>query len=83
MKERNSESIKDYLSVYEEKLKEFENNVKNEVQKMIDLSYSDFTIFKENSQNIIKIAANEFSEYIKNKYKDSNTILKNEIKDNK
>jgi len=83
VKERNSESIKDYLSVYEEKLKEFENNVKNEVQKMIDLSYSDFTIFKENSQNIIKIAANEFSEYIKNKYKDSNNILKNEIKDNK
>ena len=54
-----------------EKLNDFEEMVKSEVQKMIDLSYADFTKFKEDSNIIIEKSSFEFNEYIKNKYKDN------------
>ena len=71
VKEQIKENLNDYLEVYYEKLKDFEDMVKSEVQKMIDLSYSDFTKFKEDSKNIIEKSSIEFNEYIKNKYKDN------------
>ena len=74
VKKQNKENLKDYLTVYNERLDEFENNVKNEVQKMIDLSYSDYTKFKDDSKIIIKNSTNEFYEYIKKKYNESNII---------
>lgn len=74
VKKQNKENLKDYLTVYNERLDEFENNVKNEVQKMIDLSYSDYTKFKDDSKIIIKNSTNEFYEYLKKKYNESNII---------
>jgi len=74
VKRQNTENLRDFVNVYNERLEEFENNVKNEVQKMIDLSYSDFTKFKADSEIIIKKATNEFYEYIKKKYNESNII---------
>ena len=74
VKKQNKENLKDYLTVYNERLDEFENNVKNEVQKMIDLSYSDYTKFKDDSKIIIKNSTNEFYEYIKKKYNEKNII---------
>ena len=74
VKKQNKENLKDYLTVYNERLDEFENNIKNEVQKMIDLSYSDYTKFKDDSKIIIKNSTNEFYEYIKKKYNESNII---------
>ena len=74
VKKQNKENLKDYLTVYNERLDEFENNVKNEVQKMIDLSYSDYTKFKYDSKIIIKNSTNEFYEYLKKKYNESNII---------
>ena len=71
VKRQNEESLKDYLKVYNEKLNDFEEMVKSEVQKMIDLSYADFTKFKEDSNIIIEKSSFEFNEYIKNKYKDN------------
>ena len=71
VKEQNKENMNDYLKVYNEKLMNFEDMVKSEVQKMIDLSYSDYTKFKEDSKNIIEKSSKEFNEYIKNKYKDN------------
>ena len=71
VKKQNKESLDDYNKVYNEKLLEFEYSVKNEVQKLIDLSYSDYTKFKTDSEKIIKESVNEFNEYIKNKYKDN------------
>jgi hypothetical protein len=68
VKKQNKESLNDYNRVYNEKLLEFEYSVKNEVQKLIDLSYSDYTKFKNDSEKIIKESVNEFNEYIKNKY---------------
>ena len=74
VKKQNKENLKDYLTVYNERLDEFENNVKNEVQKMIDLSYSDYSKFKDDSKIIIKNSTNEFYEYLKKKYNESNII---------
>ena len=74
VKKQNKENLKDFLTVYNERLDEFENNVKNEVQKMIDLSYSDYTKFKDDSKIIIKNSTNEFYEYIKKKYNEGNII---------
>ena len=74
VKKQNKENLKDYLTVYNERLDEFENNVKNEVQKMIDLSYSDYTKFKYDSKIIIKNSTNEFYEYLKKKYNENNII---------
>ena len=74
VKKQNKENLKDFLTVYNERLDEFENNVKNEVQKMIDLSYSDYTKFKDDSKIIIKNSTNEFYEYLKKKYNESNII---------
>ena len=74
VKKQNKENLKDYLTVYNERLDEFENNVKNEVQKMIDLSYSDYTKFKDDSKIIIQNSTNEFYEYLKKKYNESNII---------
>ena len=74
VKKQNKENLKDFLTVYNERLDEFENNVKNEVQKMIDLSYSDYSKFKDDSKIIIKNSTNEFYEYIKKKYNESNII---------
>ena len=74
VKKQNKENLKDFLTVYNERLDEFENNVKNEVQKMIDLSYSDYTKFKYDSKIIIKNSTNEFYEYLKKKYNESNII---------
>lgn len=71
VKKQNKESLDDYNKVYNEKLLEFEYSVKNEVQKLIDLSYSDYTKFKTDSEKIIKESVNIFNEYIKNKYKDN------------
>ena len=71
VKRQNEESLNDYLNVYNEKLNDFEEMVKSEVQKMIDLSYADFTKFKEDSNIIIEKSSFEFNEYIKNKYKDN------------
>ena len=71
VKKQNKESLIDYYKVYNEKLLEFEYSVKNEVQKLIDLSYSDYTKFKNDSEKIINESINEFKEYIKNKYKDN------------
>jgi coenzyme F420-reducing hydrogenase alpha subunit len=71
VRRQNHENMKDYLKVYNEKLEDFEVEVKSEVQKMIDLSYSDYTQFKENSTNIIKKSSQEFNDYIKNKYKEN------------
>ena len=74
VKKQNKENLKDFLTVYNERLDEFENNVKNEVQKMIDLSYSDYSKFKDDSKIIIKNSTNEFYEYLKKKYNESNII---------
>ena len=67
VKKQNREILNDFISAFKEKLEEFENNVNKEVQKMIDLSYSDYTIFIDDSKKIINESMNEFNEYIKNK----------------
>lgn len=74
VKQQNKESINDYIKVFIEQLDEFEKAVKDEVQKMIDLSYTDYSKFAEDSKKIIIDSTNEFNEYIKNKY---NTSKKN------
>ena len=74
VKKQNKEAINDYIKVFIEQLDEFESNVKDEVQKMIDLSYTDFTKFTEDSKKIIIASANEFNEYIKKKYNRNNII---------
>jgi len=68
VKQQNKEILKDFIKIFMEQLDEFEKNVKDEVQKMIDLSYSDYTKFKTDSKKIINSSANEFNNYIKNKY---------------
>ena len=68
VKVQNKETIKDFIKVFIEQLDEFEKNVKDEVQKMIDLSFTVYTKFAEDSKKIINSSANEFNEYIKNKY---------------
>ena len=69
VKSQNIEALKDYKKVFIVQLNEFEINVKDEVQKMIDLSYSDYTKFKKDSKQIIYSSTNEFNKYIKSKYK--------------
>ena len=71
VKQQNKEALKDFIKIFMEQLDEFEKNVKDEVQKMIDLSYSDYTKFKAESKKIINSSANEFNNYIKNKYNKS------------
>ena len=68
VKQQNREALKDFIKIFMEELDEFEKNVKDEVQKIIDLSYSDYTKFKTDSKKIINSSANEFNNYIKNKY---------------
>ena len=68
VKRQNKEILNDFIKTFMEQLDEFEKNVKDEVQKMIDLSYSDYTKFKTDSKKIINSSANEFNNYIKNKY---------------
>ena len=68
VKQQNREALNDFIKIFMEQLDEFEKNVKDEVQKMIDLSYSDYTKFKTDSKKIIISSANEFNNYIKNKY---------------
>ena len=46
VKQQNREALKDFIKIFMEELDEFEKNVKDEVQKIIDLSYSDYTKFK-------------------------------------
>lgn len=75
VKKQNKEALKDFIKCFMEQLDEFEKGVKDEVQKMIDLSYSDYTKFKADSKKIINSSANEFNTYIKNKY---NKSLKSE-----
>ena len=72
VKQQNIEAINDYIKIFIEELDEFEKNVKDEVQKMIDLSFTDYTKFTEDSKKIINSSANEFNEYIKNKYNKDN-----------
>ena len=69
VKSQNIEALKDYKKVFIVQLNEFEINVKDEVQKIIDLSYSDYTKFKKDSKQIIYSSTNEFNKYIKSKYK--------------
>ena len=71
VRRQNQENMRDYLKVYNEKLEDFEVEVKSEVQKMIDLSYSDYTRFQNDSTEIIKKSSQEFNDYIKNKYKEN------------
>ena len=71
VRRQNQENMRDYLKVYNEKLEDFEVEVKSEVQKMIDLSYSDYTRFQKDSTEIIKKSSQEFNDYIKNKYKEN------------
>ena len=71
VRRQNQENMRDYLKVYNEKLEDFEVEVKSEVQKMIDLSYSDYTQFQKYSTEIIKKSSQEFNDYIKNKYKEN------------
>ena len=68
VKRQNLDVLNDYKKVFMEQLDEFEINVKKEVQKMIDLSYLDFTKFKNDSKQIIYSSANEFNTYLKSKY---------------
>ena len=74
VKQQNKEILKDFIKIFIEQLDEFEKNVKDEVQKMIDLSYSDYTKFKTDSKKIINSSANEFNTYIKNKYNRSSNF---------
>ena len=74
VKQQNKEILKDFIKIFMEQLDEFEKNVKDEVQKMIDLSYSDYTKFKTDSKKIINSSAKEFNTYIKNKYNRSSNF---------
>jgi hypothetical protein len=73
VKRQNQEVLNDYKKVFMEQLDEFEINVNNEVQKMIDLSYLDYEKFKKDSKQIIYSSANEFNTYLKNKYLENET----------
>ena len=75
VKRQNKESLKDYIKAFNQQLEEFEKDVKDEVQKMIDLSYTDYTNFAKDSKKIINESANEFFKYIKNKYNKSNIVV--------
>ena len=68
VKSQNIEALKDYKKLFIVQLNEFEIKVKDEVQKIIDLSYSDYTKFKKDSKQIIYSSTNEFNKYIKSKY---------------
>ena len=74
-KQQNKESLNNYIKVFIEQLDELENNIIKEVQKMIDLSYIDYTQFRLDSRKKIIAFANEFNKYIKNKYNRSHISM--------
>ena len=71
VKIQNQENLDDYKRVYQEKIEDFETLVNANVQKMIDLSYSDYSQFKNEKRKIIEESTYEFNEFIINKYKNN------------
>ena len=71
VKIQNQENLDDYKRVYQEKIEDFETLVNANVQKMIDLSYSDYSQFKNEKRKIIEESTYEFNEFIRNKYKNN------------
>ena len=69
VKIQNKENLDDYRRVCQEKIEVFETLVNANIQKMKDLSFSDYNNFKKENRKILEESTYEFYEYIKNKYK--------------
>ena len=71
VKIQNQENLDDYRRVYQEKIEDFQTLVDANIQKMIDLSVSDYNKFKGEKREIIEKSIKEFNAYIEKKYKDN------------